>query len=96
VTKEKVNKIMTRRRSRRPPARAQENKENDGENLFQSPTPYWKVAKERGKNTPPETRSAKKQKSDGGKKLNFSPEEDKENARCVLSRNQNSKNSRLL
>lgn len=69
VNKEKIGKIMNRRKTRRQSA--MEDKENDavGDSL-QSPTPYWKVAKERGTNTPPETRSAKKRKTEP-KKLDF-------------------------
>lgn len=71
VTKEKVGKIMSRRMSRRQPKT--EDKENATENVLQSPTPYWKVAKERGTTTPPQTRSAKKQKrTPGAKALDFS------------------------
>merc|ERR1712238_142544 len=54
-------------------------KENGGnsdvECLMLSPTPYWKVAKERGDiHSPPETRSAKKKKNsknDASRALNF-------------------------
>jgi len=62
---------MTRRKSRHQSVA--EDKENDtANNILQSPTPYWKVAKERGNNTPPETRSAKKRKTTpGAKKLDF-------------------------
>lgn len=49
------------------------NKENgadDNENIVLSPTPYWKVAKERGDvHSPRETRAAKKRKT--GRTLNF-------------------------
>jgi hypothetical protein len=73
VTKEKAEKVMMKRRTtRRQSTRARENKENKEENVMQSPTPYWKVAKERGV-SPTETRSTKKNKNVGGKKLNFSP-----------------------
>jgi hypothetical protein len=68
VSKAKVGKIMSRRKSIRQ--NAAENpknieKENTG-NVLLSPTPYWKIAKERGTNrdTPPKTRSAKKRKTD--------------------------------
>jgi hypothetical protein len=67
---------MTRRNSRRQSLRE---KENNSENVLQSPTPYWKVAQERGI-SPTETRSTKKKKNDGGTRLQFSPLK-KENAR---------------
>lgn len=65
---------MSRRKSRRQ-ATLVVDKENGENNLLQSPTPYWKVVKERGGvTTPPETRSTKKLKKDtGAKKLDFSP-----------------------
>jgi hypothetical protein len=59
------------------PATAGGNKENgtDGETILQSPTPYWKVAKERGTVSPRETRGAKKRKTtgneSGGRTLSF-------------------------
>ena len=72
VTKEKVGKIMSRRKTRQQAMT--EDKENQ-QAILQSPTPYWKVAKERGgTTTPPQTRSAKKQKrTSEAKKLEFSP-----------------------
>ena len=68
VSKAKVGKIMTRRKTARHTATENQtsvDKEN-GENVLMSPTPYWKVAKERGTNreTPPNTRSHKKRKTD--------------------------------
>eukprot|EP00934_Nitzschia_sp_Nitz4_P003577 Nitzschia sp. Nitz4//scaffold7_size249615//46813//49980//NITZ4_001150-RA/size249615-processed-gene-0.180-mRNA-1//-1//CDS//3329558361//3567//frame0 len=98
VSKEKVGRIMSRRSIRGKqaamPMPPTDNKENVSENLVQSPTPYWKVAKDRGgANTPPETRSSKKRKHTGGTKLDFalansreglmifSPPDQEENAR---------------
>lgn len=52
---------------------AEAEKENDLPTI-QSPTPYWKVARERGM-SPTETRSAKKKK---GKKRELDPDEDHE------------------
>jgi hypothetical protein len=58
-------------KKRPPKARKPESKAENDENLIQSPTPYWKVAKERGGlHSPPETRASKKQKTDG-RKLDF-------------------------
>ena len=59
---------MTRRKNSRQSTiehPKNDDKEN-GSNMLLSPTPYWKVAKERGTNreTPPKTRSAKKRKTD--------------------------------
>jgi hypothetical protein len=54
-----------------------ENRDIDGGpiDVLQSPTPYWKVAKERGTVSPRETRSSKRRKTTGkkssGKTLNF-------------------------
>ncbi len=60
---------MTRRKTRQQVAMV--DKENE-ENVMQSPTPYWKVAQERGTTTPPQTRSNKKRKKTAGaKKLDF-------------------------
>lgn len=84
VTKDKLDTIMTRRKrqSKRRAADldkenssmngAHQDKENSAMNILQSPTPYWKVAKERGNTTPPETRSTKKRKCTS-KRLDFSP-----------------------
>jgi hypothetical protein len=65
VSKAKVGKIMTRRKKSRIENQKSGNKENESSVLL-SPTPYWKVAKERGTNreTPPKTRSTKKRKTD--------------------------------
>ena len=77
VDQTKARKVMERRRKSSAP---------DKENVLQSPTPYWKVAKERKErdqenpNTPPETRSATKKKKKGGILL-FSPPDQRENAR---------------
>ena len=68
------------------------NKENDGAdnngNMIMSPTPYWRVAKEKGVHSPPATRSAKKSKNknkrrggaDDGLVMCFSPPDQKLNA----------------
>jgi hypothetical protein len=58
------------------------NKENDDDdNILQSPTPYWKVASERGTVSPRETRAAKKRKTTdkdgGGLALSFDAAESK-------------------
>ena len=79
--KERGQEVLKKRRSmstrsllgekKRPP-KAQKPKPND-ENLMQSPTPYWKVAKERGGlHSPRQTRASKKQKT-AGRKLDFCP-----------------------
>lgn len=49
---------------------------NDSDmNVLQSPTPYWKVAKERGRHSPRETRASKRRKTarkkSNGRTLNF-------------------------
>jgi hypothetical protein len=50
--------------------RNKDNGHSDEDNVMQSPTPYWKVAKDRGGiHSPPVTRAAKKQKT--GRALNF-------------------------
>ena len=77
VTKEKAEAMMNRRKTRRQSLRERDTKANSNENVLQSPTPYWKVAKERGM-SPPETRSAKKVAR--STKLNFTSP-DKENTR---------------
>jgi hypothetical protein len=90
---------MARRKSRQKqppkpvPQQDSGDKENqrDVENLLQSPTPYWKVAKERGI-SPTETRSTKKSKKQpsdeddsqtnrAGRLLVFSPPDQKANAK---------------
>eukprot|EP00339_Tiarina_fusa_P000235 CAMPEP_0117027738 /NCGR_PEP_ID=MMETSP0472-20121206/20241_1 /TAXON_ID=693140 ORGANISM="Tiarina fusus, Strain LIS" /NCGR_SAMPLE_ID=MMETSP0472 /ASSEMBLY_ACC=CAM_ASM_000603 /LENGTH=1076 /DNA_ID=CAMNT_0004735053 /DNA_START=69 /DNA_END=3299 /DNA_ORIENTATION=- len=76
VTKEKAQKAMKSRRSTRGKSMAEKKQKEKG--ILQSPTPYWKVAMERGM-SPPETRSTKKKKR--GTRLAFSPE-DKENDSC--------------
>ena len=74
---------MGRRNTRRNSTKPAKNEGNEeakkhvmkGEaSLLQSPTPYWKVAKERGGFSPPETRSAKKQWK--GKRLDFLSHDD--------------------
>ena len=76
---------MTRRKKSRIENQKSGNKENDSSVLL-SPTPYWKVAKERGTNreTPPKTRSTKKRKTDQNDEdvglLIFSPPDQAANA----------------
>jgi hypothetical protein len=55
------NRNTTNVERKQPPRHVGNDKENQGnvENLLQSPTPYWKGAKERGI-SPTETRSTKK------------------------------------
>ena len=95
VTKEKAEKVMKGRRSSRPFSEANTRKPSSKDNkeankpplrkvenpqdVMQSPTPYWKVAKEKGKVSPRETRASAKKKK--GRKLDFFSDEvgDKEN-----------------
>lgn len=57
------------------PPRGKGGATNDDDSILQSPTPYWKVAKERGKVSPRETRASKKRKTTGkergGRALKF-------------------------
>jgi len=79
---------MSRRKNSRQTAleRKKNTDKENGENLVLSPTPYWKVALERGTNraTPPKTRSTKKRKTDpsvtGTGLMIFSPPDQQANA----------------
>jgi hypothetical protein len=97
-TRRDSNSSMNKDRNRKQPPvsiPSQDNgdKENKGKvaNLMQSPTPYWKVAQERGI-SPTQTRSAKKsskkqplnedgRRNTGGTLLVFSPPDQAANAR---------------
>ena len=66
------NRSLLGNKKRPPKAKKPANKsgEND-ENIIQSPTPYHTIAKERGFHSPPETRAAKKLKTNSARKLDF-------------------------
>ncbi|KAL3942165.1 MAG: hypothetical protein SGBAC_003590 [Bacillariaceae sp.] len=58
----------------------EQDKENESLLVPPSPTPYWKVAKERGNRSPRETRSAKKKRLSVSR-FNFSPPKDSDGER---------------
>jgi hypothetical protein len=85
---------------KQPPRDVDNDKENQGnvENLLQSPTPYWKVARERGI-SPTETRSTKNNKKPRGTLLVFSPPDNVSNAKRgkeELQRKESERDRRVL